>query len=49
MFILKKENIERIALTEQEKDRLLSYGYKLLSAPSEEKPKKKKKKAEDAN
>lgn len=48
MFILKKENVERVVLTESDKNRLLALGYTEI-APQEKQAEKKKKKKEGAN
>lgn len=47
MFILKKDNVERIVSTEKDKNKLISLGFKDISP--EELKKSKKKKVEDAD
>lgn len=43
MFILKKDNVERVVLTKSEKNRLLALGYTEI-APEEKQAEKKRKK-----
>ena len=37
-YILKKNNVERMADTEEAKERLIKIGYEVLNAPVEESP-----------
>lgn len=49
MFILKKDNVERVVLTESDKNRLVALGYTDITPQEEQSEKKsKKKKSEDA-
>lgn len=51
MYILKRDNVERIVLAERDKNRLIALGYTDITPQNEEQQEKKskKKKVEGAN